>query len=69
MNRPDTGTRTNMIMEMAASIIASKMEYCQLVADASRDAGKMAQQEAYLEKVREMSLALSIIDKNAGCWS
>lgn len=68
-HRPDTGTRNNMIMGMAASILADKIEYWTLIAqqyEAKDQLGSGIEYRIRAQKARE---ALAFIDENVGCFS
>lgn len=68
MSRPDTGTRNNMIMQMAAAILNNKAEYCGLVAEQFEE--KSDEQAAtWRSRQHAFLVARDIIDDNAGCWS
>lgn len=70
IRRPDTGTQRNMIMEMAASIMASKAKQNRMIADMMRDKPERADTVAILDsQANEMDRAIELIDKLAGSWN
>lgn len=69
MNRPDTGTQRNMIVEMAAAIVASKADYCARVAEQYREKSNASMAAHWQSKADAMLQALAVLDANAGCWS
>jgi hypothetical protein len=72
IRRPDTGTRKNMIMEMAASILHDKIEERQMILDQQVDNGKIEagsdRWKYFNSTLVAMRDAIAMIDDNAGCW-
>jgi len=59
-----------MIMEMAASIMASKAKQNRMIADMMRDKPERADTVAILDsQANEMDRAIELIDKLAGSWN
>lgn len=73
MRRPDSGTRNNMVMEMAASIIHSKMLFLQLVLEQHKAKPQEERDEGYELRLQEdliaLNSAVNTIDEKMGCWS
>ena len=69
MKRPDTGTRRNMIMEMAASIMQDKYESHAMIIEMLEEQNKKADTVAILKKEKKaMASAIKLMDERAGCW-
>lgn len=72
MCRPDTGTRKNMIMVMAASIIADKIDYTECIIEQYEANGKnLTHADTYnilKGRLVQMKDTLTLLDDNAGCW-
>lgn len=69
MNRPDTGTQRNTIVELAAAIMTSKADQMKSVADQLFEKGDIEASCHWSGKAQEIYDAVSVMDEHAGCWS
>lgn len=67
--RPDTGTQRNMVMEMAASIMYNKADYCQCVADQLAEKGNAVSAAKWSKDAQDIRVAVALIDSRMGSWS
>jgi len=69
-NRPDPAARRNMIMEMAASIMADKVQHYINMIEQLKD---QPEQKHTVDIIRcdltRTKIALELIDEKMGCWS
>lgn len=69
MNRPDTGTQRNMVVEMAAAIVESKADYCECVAGLHEEKGDTVTANTWRMRAAACRTAVAVLDEMAGCWS
>lgn len=69
MNRPDTGTQRNVIVNLAAAVMANKADEMQSIADQFFEKGDIEASCHWSNKAQKVYDAVSVMDEHAGCWS
>jgi hypothetical protein len=68
-HRVDTGTRNDMIVTMAASIMESRMRQDEMIAEIMAQKGDTATAEILRNKAARIKAAIELIDEFGGCWT
>ena len=64
-----TVTILNRIVEDAAGIIESKIEFCECVAEQFENQGKNEDAARWRENIPDMKIAIGVIRRMSGSWA